>query len=52
MEKRVVSKTWRVDPMGHGHSCGRDDIISNYCVCFASEREGKDYHILGSFSLS
>ena len=41
METRAISKTGRVDSMGNGHSCGGNDFTGDYCVCFASEREGK-----------
>ena len=42
METRAISKTRRVDTMGNSNSCGRDDFTGDYCVRFASEREGKD----------
>ena len=32
--------------MGNGNSCGGDDFTGDYCVCFASEREGKDCRII------
>ena len=42
METRAIPKTRRVDSMGNGNNCGGDDFTGDYCVCFASEREGKD----------
>ena len=42
METRTIPKTRRVDSMGNGNNCGRDDFTGDYCVCFASKREGKD----------
>ena len=42
METRTISKTRRVDSMGDSNNCGRDDFTGDHCICFASEREGKD----------
>ena len=38
--------------MGNGNSCGGDDLTGDYCVCFASEREGKAclYYFFDKFS--
>ena len=49
METRAVFKTRRVDSMGNGNSCGGDDLTGDYCVCFASEREGWPYILLMVF---
>ena len=50
METTAVSKAWRLDSMGNRHGYSGDDLIGDYCVCFASEREGRIASYVDGFS--